>query len=127
MKSTELRIWNRVQYTTGEQGEVVALTETEIAITLDRELIPESEYIGIPLFHDVLKDCGFTIEPQSPYKDKTAHVIGKDADRLIWCYGKLFKPLPDGFIGISQTPIEYLHQLQNLFYALTGTELNYSK
>lgn len=88
------------------------------------------ELYPIPLSEEWLLRGGFE-ECASPYRDQKAWVIGKDADRLIWCANELYKPASyDTFIKITaanylkdQPLCEYLHSLQNLIFALTGEEL----
>lgn len=87
---------------------------------------------GIPLTPEILENCGF-VKCNSPYRDQQAFVIGKDAGRIVWCANELYKPLADGenhFIRITQGtypiddyPCQYVHQLQNIIHALTGSDL----
>lgn len=70
---------------------------------------------------EILYKSGF-IQCKSPYKDKDAYVIGEDGQRLIFSNGYIFKPLIDGFLKIAYC--EFLHQLQNVYFSLNGTELN---
>lgn len=85
----------------------------------------------IPLSPEILEKVGF-IECLSPYSDVQAFVIGKDADRIVWCNNELYKPLSEyqHFVRITNAnypiddyPCQYLHQLQNLYYSLTGNSL----
>jgi hypothetical protein len=118
MNAQELRINNWIAYDTGERCQVVAINEGEIAVDLDREFLPESEYSPIPLTPEILEMAGF------------------DGDRLIIAYNDTDSPtslwyLDTGHIEIGRSGIgaititcTHLHQLQNLIFALTGTELN---
>lgn len=81
----------------------------------------------IPLSPEVLLACGLTTDE---YKVEygIGLPIGEGADLFIEDEGH-----PSMSCGIKSFPknfnyfkdIKYLHQLQNLFYSLTGTELNY--
>ncbi len=77
---------------------------------------------GFPITPEFLSLHGFIALPKGPYTDKTAWVVGEDANRLVWSAGHLFKPLPDGFIRISQH-VEHIHQFQMLFWALFNEHL----
>lgn len=106
MKSEELRLGNYVF----EQGEFVNITQ------IDESIVSYHGYEPIPLTEEILLKCGF--EKQSAVYSLGADlVIGIDLD----------------FVGIyndrNEDDIEldcpkYLHQLQNLYFALTGKELN---
>lgn len=85
---------------------------------------------AIEITPERLINLGFTKADKSPYRDCIAYVIFSDANRLIWCEGNLFKPLPEGFIKITTfdllhdtQPIKYIHLLQNLISDLTGYDL----
>lgn len=84
----------------------------------------------IDITPDRLLKLGFAKADKSPYRDCEAYVIFSDANRLIWCEGNLFKPLPEGFIKITTfdflndaKPIKHIHHLQNLIADLTGCEI----
>lgn len=116
----ELRIGNWVKYTTGEEGQVISITEYGAAITLDREYMGADEYDPIHLNPEILEKCGFK------YADAPVHAY---ADSKHMCYehkngGVVFIPFctSDADCHIH---IQYLHQLQNLYYSLTNTELNF--
>lgn len=74
----------------------------------------------IPLSEEVLNNCGFT------FSDKKAHFTNgyeyfdfafDDKNRLVYLS-------PHSNIRIRHY-CDYLHQLQNLYFSLTGEELNY--
>lgn len=75
----------------------------------------------IPLTHEILENCGFNRLTEKSYNGYKASIYSRsdiaiyfDDGILTW---GLFLPLK----------IYYLHQLQNLYFALTGTELDVSK
>jgi len=84
----------------------------------------------IPLSEEYFQKFGFEKSATSPYSDCEAFKIFKDASRLIWCAGDLFKPLSQGFVRITNydfisnpNPIQFVHQLQNILYCLTGRQI----
>ena len=77
----------------------------------------------IPLSPEILEKAGFDKTILSPYTDMPSYRFGKDAERVIFSGGSVFKYTSvNHFIKIADA--EYLHQLQNLIYFLTGEELN---
>ncbi len=136
MKATELRIGNFVKSVNFSISRVVEISalgrieyvhygipDSEIGVWKDEEVEP------IPLTEEWLLKFGFALSP-APYSGEKAYYIKEDADKIIWCAGELFKILPDGFIRITsanyapyEPTTQYVHQLQNLYFALTGTEL----
>ena len=77
----------------------------------------------IPLTEEWLLKFSFSETEMRPYSDQKAFIIGRDADRIIFSAGRLFKPLPDdGFICICYH-CEFAHQLQNAFFAYKNEEL----
>lgn len=111
MKVQELRIGFHYLY----KGSVFQMDNT----TLSRILMMggEYDYHGIPLTEQVLLDCGFK-------KDGIETILDTGNITLAFNNAHLFL-LIDGQWII--TPTEYLHQLQNLYFALTGTELQYNQ
>lgn len=76
---------------------------------------------AIPLTPEILLRFGFTKTTDKPYKDCDAFIYGKDANRLIWSNGEVFKPSSSGgFYRLGQA--EFIHQLQNAWTFLTGAE-----
>lgn len=79
----------------------------------------------IELTPEILEKCGFKYET----KDKNHFVKdqGKQLYVSIYLGDGDYQPqiCDDGIMSITLQPILYLHQLQNLYFALTGEELNY--
>ena len=111
MKVTELRINNWIQF---------RHTETPVRITLGdfvREYNDEhlEDYEPIPLTEEWLLKFGFE------YSDL-------NGDSGLWkippfqIYGKY-----NQFLYDYRLDVNYVHQLQNLYFALTGEELNQNK
>jgi len=104
----------------GETSNEIAAWNRALANDLER----------IPITQEYLYKLGFEKSTTSPYNDCEAFIIFKDAGRLVWCAGDIFKPLSHGFVRITNydiisnpNPIKYIHCLQNLIHGLTGQEL----
>ena len=83
-----------------------------------------SEIEFIPLTEELLLKCGFTKE-----------YYGFSCDIMELSYGRflcnddtdkdnLFLPINNAEYTISKVSLKYLHQLQNIYYDLTGNELD---
>lgn len=97
MKENEIRVGNIVQ----KNG--VEYVADFLTIKMAHNYKP------VPLTPEVLEQCGF--------KKQTAwYRLGKHAINPTAAYLYEFKNIP-------VKEIEHLHQLQNLYYALTGNEL----
>lgn len=118
----ELRIGNHIG-----QGEVMEIKENVVRVkyTADKErtsLIRYDDIKPIPLSEEVLLKCGF--EDVTSYKDfwltieddLRIEIALRHSDRV-------YTSISD--MGIS-SDIKHLHQLQNLFYSITQTELEVS-
>lgn len=128
IKASELRLGNILNYTcvygTVTQ-EVVDLEVLEYAIDDPEGFNRVSS--PIPLTEQVLLDCGFSLLIIDQYR---ACQLDFKNCRFLFTekVGLRF-----GVLGVSQYEwvedlrIEYLHQLQNLTFALTGTELEYKQ
>lgn len=125
MTPSELRIGNLLRdKVTGTELKVTGLTEKETVIhVIDRSRFPlpdgwESE--PIPLTEEWLLKCGFEINRQT-----------KEENNIWRCYSE------EGFFEVEQigdgfflddndcygTELNYVHRLQNLYFALVGEEL----
>lgn len=127
IKANELRIGNVVFYQ-GTTSCNVEITGQDIADLFSGKFNEIGvELKPIPLTEEIIIRMGFN----SPYKNDEAETVdywGKDLDASIsvetadsgFTTEKLFR------YNVSQTrqkPIIYVHQLQNLHFALKGTEL----
>lgn len=77
---------------------------------------------GIPLTPDVLAKCGFVKGPRQSggYCGYSNGVIKLDDHCTFGLYDGRMDDAGTKFYG---PPLDYLHHLQNLFFALTGEEL----
>ncbi len=121
MKATELRIGNLI---TANFGMGYEQQETVDADTFDRFDSDHVTFDAIPLTEEWLLKFGFTVGRESdldlpPLKfyRKEEHYNGKTAHLFVSDYGD------DSHYDIPLPHIKYIHQLQNLYYSLTGEEL----
>ena len=118
MKAIELRIGNSIIYNGGLPEDVDEITIVEIAdiVWLQQNNYEFNKYHKpIPLTEEWLLRFGF--ERNDNYKIKE-FVRG---DMIIYTYNKVNKEV---YYGICvEVKIKYIHQLQNLYFALTGREL----
>ena len=128
MKANELRIGNWVKYLDEYKGLRPDRLGKQILITADDINFlweAEPEYIEpIPLTEEWLLKFGFEKHHQSFY-DKTLCVQEVE---YLWFYN--IYPLENSIIPLVNMSaqatghyIKYVHQLQNLYFALTGEEL----
>jgi len=119
MKVNELRIGNLVYC----KGIIDIIGGVE-----DNNYYTEKHYHGntnedlkpIPLTEEWLLKCGFTTDYPT-YKDKF-FTIKNRFNINSFNFGKGFKLNTSGCFEYK--PIKYLHELQNIYFALTGNELN---
>ena len=111
----ELRIGNYVEY----NGEIIKLDGSLLCCYIQNEL--EFPLNPIPLTEEILLKFGFEEKSKSKnfYLGNFRFHISKPAnyDGFIFC---------DGYDVITDK-IKYVHQLQNLYFALTGEELTFKK
>lgn len=73
----------------------------------------QNGFSGIPLTHEILEKCGFY------WNDPFYEIKNPSAAGLL----KISYSEEDGYVYDFMTKLNYLHQLQNLYFALTGEEL----
>lgn len=111
IQAKDLRIGNWVDTIDG-QLQVIDVMCDSVNTKLHNGLLFD-DTDDIPLSEDVLVRCGFTT-------DRWGWVIVINDFRLRLDIHYSYKLLNENPISIK-----YLHQLQNLFYAVAGTELTY--
>lgn len=101
--------------------EVCGIVENEI------NFIPLEDFEGIPLTPEILIACEFNVDQNGYFID--AWTTGQNARfDISWFDGNVFlkSRYEEEKLEVQKLPhIKSLHQLQNLFYTLTGRELNY--
>ena len=103
MKANELRIGNYVNI----NGNNIPLTPALFCLIIDNQIAPPKP---IPLTEDILLKCGYwKLEHKTINFVNTGHSIWR-LDGRFYCEKN----------GVK---INYLHQLQNLYFALTNQEL----
>ena len=117
MKSTYLRIGNKLQKDNGEIYTVLRLDNTNDVLVEEQRGLLTLGYnlFGIPLTEEWLLELGFEGDNQ-PYK-KHDFEFYIDDDGRVTIY----------FKGFLLSECYYAHQLQNLYFSLTGEELIYQK
>lgn len=127
IKETELRIGNLIGYLFQRYPDlnkivtVDSILGNQIQATSGEFVLLEQEAIPIPLTEEWLLKFGF----EKSKKLGALHEFEKDNLQLIFNgvdYDAFLNSEEHGF-GEIGTSIKYVHQLQNLFFALTGTEL----
>lgn len=108
----ELRIGNYVKCV---DGNTICIDKDDMIYILSNTFDVEP----IPLSEEVLLKCGFE-------EDETH--VSEDHPWAIWVKNDVVISLPYFEFSFESTDVEikYLHQLQNLYYALTGEELEVS-
>ena len=113
MKAQELRIGNIFQ---GRNGDHWILT-----IDMLRSIVKgEADVSGIPLTEEWLIKLGFELEVIND-GDRPLYVLGGAVEYFYIDFDTL-QPMDAGY-PIAKVKIEYVHQLQNLFYCIVGQEL----
>jgi hypothetical protein len=106
IKSNELRVGSTVLYI---ERIVTIKNAVELYNAIDRST--NILYEPIPLTHEILKKCGFEKYEPMMYRLKSGwHWIALDINSIY-------------INGRQSVLVNYLHQLQNLYFALTGEEL----
>lgn len=128
----ELRIGNKVLKNGVFVCDVLSLRRNEIEISFEKEIyaLEYKNVQPIALTEEILLKCGF-VDGSQGYR-ATGHNFAFSKDVNSQCKIDLYQG--DHYHEASQTygwhigyypnMIYYLHQLQNLYFALTGEELN---
>ena len=139
MKANELRLGNYVFYGAPINGGCVEVHSIKILThRIDINGRPQSYFEPIPLTEEILFKCGFEKvknKDKEDLREYIGHTVQKaryaifDTDIFITKVDKrglLHRSIDCDFMVLfyhKSIPIKYLHQLQNLYFALTGQEL----
>lgn len=119
MKTNELRIGNLILFSEGGIEFIVdTISEKGLNVHNDIESIwiEIETFEPIPLTEEWLLKFGFEIQHNTPFYSMVAR---KDGFNLkVDITGNLF--FSEGYFNVQP---KYVHQLQNLYFALTGKEL----
>jgi hypothetical protein len=123
MKPQELRIGNLLMDSLSKaELKVIELTESAIVTSvIDRKLYPLPsgwKATQIPLTEDELVKFGFRKDLNDFYLDINTVLFVSYNDEFVHLKSNNLETI---------TSIKYVHQLQNLYFDLTGEELNYQK
>ena len=106
MNANELRIGNLLQFGGG-------FVEVDIVILRDLDIYPQSQLKPIPITKNLLFKFGFENQENSNFwrceQWDELYLLGSD--------------LHFDYEGKTIAIVKYVHQLQNLYFALTGEEL----
>lgn len=121
LSATELRIGNLFYYhivdemdERGEWDEISQIDYDDLRILT--EFKDNSEYKPIPLSEEWLLKFGFT-KPAHSFIGDIFHLSEWDEFKNTWCV------VMNKNNAVVVSKLKYVHQLQNLYFALTGTEL----
>lgn len=125
--ANDLRIGNLFEYNTSEGWELNTIDHEDI-----RQCVESNEYFNeyyrpIPLTEDMLLKCGFE---QRKSLSSIEYFIGTNEVTYDWLFSITWLNHPESinapnapFYRNGRHTIYFLHQLQNLYYALTQKEL----
>lgn len=120
MEVKELRIGNLITGSGGEIETVVGIVDNSILTEYNQSSntwLPYTNFVGIELTPEILEKCGFVKEDMADMGIQIYMPISITDDTcLSWSDGTIW-------IGEHNTKIKYLHQLQNLYFALTSAQL----
>jgi hypothetical protein len=118
MQASELRIGNRILYKGKE-----TIVNLWILQQLNEEMpFGTSDFQPIPLTTEILEKFYFAnkgIDGYGSYYEKNGYCLSKYKTD----YFGLFRDNPAACNSIGDLELKYVHQLQNLFFSLTGEEL----
>nr|DAT09631.1 MAG TPA: hypothetical protein [Caudoviricetes sp.] len=122
----ELRIGNYIQLRNNHVMVGGIPNVYKLLIPGEQYAVEVKEFEPIPLTEELFLKCGFRFEYDSFCNGiELSYGISlyntKDEDK-----NKLFISVNNAEYAISHIPIKYLHQLQNIYYYLTGKELEVS-
>ena len=117
LQANELRLGNLVSISdVFHKDDVVEVGVTEIYSATDG-----FQYFGIPLTPEILEKAGFELLPRSVF---VYRILIKDVEISVSIeLNFAYIDTVWGQASIKHPIFKYLHQVQNLVHALTGTEL----
>ena len=130
IKANELRIGNWVKLNDQEDGKLVKFkyfSEDLRVAFFYKEAMGEftANIAGIELSPEILEKCGLK-NGNSELDRNVFYSTNKHLAQFSVNISGSFGIYVGVFIALRSVHLEYLHQLQNLYFALTGEELNYT-
>ena len=117
MKENEIRVGNWLNDPRKYDPKFFPKTENGWFKATARDIQYADEFDPIPLTEEILLKCGFTyIKETFSYHDKFHNIYISTIGEFV------FSPFCSND-GDCLIKIQYVHQLQNLYFALTGQEL----
>lgn len=111
IQANELRIGNWISFKGMWEGEVEKFTSSSVTIKNNPGFFDIESFEGVELEDKVFSLAGF----KHGFVNKNWEIYTlSDIE---------FSKMKDGFYQTGRVKIKYLHQLQNLYFALTGQEL----
>jgi len=125
MEKNEFRIGNLlIEPTTGTILKIFEITEEKISVVADLKRINVNKFcfnLKIPLIPEILEKCGAKQNKKDPFIYEIA--LPSFYNFLSFRIGNNFFSLMQNENEIMLINCEYLHELQNLYFALTKNEL----
>jgi len=118
--TNELRIGNFIYWNQNQVFKISGITKAGCRFENDHnQFRTHKRILPIPITPEILKMCGFCLDGEGwYYLIKKNHITPHGYSFNI--YGNFFE-----IEELRISKIEYLHQLQNLYFYLTGNELQY--
>ena len=113
LQANELRIGNYLQWN-GKPFKVNTIFTSHVC----SETQPLQGYEPIPLTPEILEKCGYKVQCEYFFFKKDELI---EFEKLKHCYSVRFKQ--SGMNSLKIAEIKYVHQLQNLIFAVSGNEL----
>lgn len=132
IQATELRIGNYLTYHTPDDTDMPCKIDAQDILNISTNYMHNAEiHSPIPLTEEILLKCGFEKEPISYSINIDSFGGGKrlsfSGDYLYITDSEKQNTIPTDIITLWNKDLRkefYLHELQNIFHAITGTELN---
>jgi hypothetical protein len=111
-------------------GNWIRIRESDTKVQVEAYMLAISELSNcqpIPLTPEILEKCGFEKQESA---DQYGWYLGAGRRCLCWCYSDIvsleFKKCQSDYSDtLFDFSCKYLHQLQNLYFALTSEELTF--
>ena len=127
IKANELRIGNWVMYD-NRLFQIEAISRSLPCLNTDEfgiGVVDWNNINPIPLTPEILEKCGLK-NGNSELDRNVFYSTNKHLAQFSVNISGSFGIYVGVFIALRSVHLEYLHQLQNLYFALTNTELNYT-